>query len=121
MSEEKLNWSYYTCVNCGDVGANAHMMSEQAKLQLCDKCFADPKRVNPGELKRRIRRRINSSPLPNVDDILDEARADFPTNKQALEKAFEMKIRRDKWGSFASAWLNKERDKWFKKYFGSGE
>jgi translation initiation factor 2 beta subunit (eIF-2beta)/eIF-5 len=33
-----VNWHYYTCRQCGGPG-NAHMVSEQAVLELCDKCY----------------------------------------------------------------------------------
>jgi hypothetical protein len=38
--ESKLNWHYYICRGCQKDG-DAHMVSLQALLELCDKCYAE--------------------------------------------------------------------------------
>jgi len=38
LKEEKVNWSYYWCRGCNRAG-NAHMVSFQARLELCDNCY----------------------------------------------------------------------------------
>lgn len=45
--EEKVNWNYYNCRKCRADG-NAHMISEQAQLLLCDKCYRKYKRERAG-------------------------------------------------------------------------
>jgi len=39
MSAEKVNWEYYVCRKCKSFG-DAHMVSEQARLRLCESCYA---------------------------------------------------------------------------------
>ena len=38
--EEKVNWHYYYCRGCNTYG-DAHMVSLQARLELCDKCYEE--------------------------------------------------------------------------------
>ena len=38
--EEKVNWSYYYCRGCNKYG-DAHMISLQARLELCDECYGE--------------------------------------------------------------------------------
>lgn len=40
MVEEKVNWSYYVCRGCNKPG-DVHMISLQARLELCDDCYAE--------------------------------------------------------------------------------
>lgn len=40
MNEERVNWHWYICRGCNQKG-NAHMISLQARLELCDECYAD--------------------------------------------------------------------------------
>jgi len=40
MSEEKVNWDYFVCRGCNKHG-DAHMISLQARLELCDKCYEE--------------------------------------------------------------------------------
>ncbi len=50
---EKVNWSWYICRGCNQDG-NAHMISLQARLELCDTCYYElPKawRVKRGDKK----------------------------------------------------------------------
>lgn len=35
---EKVNWHYYWCRGCGGNG-DAHMISLQAHLELCNRCY----------------------------------------------------------------------------------
>lgn len=40
MNGEKVNWHYYVCRGCNRDG-NAHMITLQARLELCDSCYAE--------------------------------------------------------------------------------
>jgi len=49
----KLNWSYYVCRGCNRFG-DAHMISLQARLQLCNTCY--------GELPKAWRKKRGEQP-----------------------------------------------------------
>jgi len=38
--KEKVNWHYYYCRGCNGPG-DAHMISLQARLELCDECYGE--------------------------------------------------------------------------------
>ena len=40
MNGERVNWHYYVCRGCNRDG-NAHMISLQARLELCDRCYVE--------------------------------------------------------------------------------
>lgn len=40
MSSEKINWNYYICRGCNQYG-DAHMVSLQARLELCKMCYLE--------------------------------------------------------------------------------
>ena len=40
QTPEKVNWNYYVCRGCNRVG-DAHMISLQARLELCNECYQE--------------------------------------------------------------------------------
>jgi hypothetical protein len=61
---EKVNWNYYVCRGCNRNG-DAHMISLQARLELCNECYF--------ELPKAWRRKRGEN--PSIQDTSNQAEA----------------------------------------------